>query len=376
MSQQPPSPTANHHLKVYHRIATLFFMMTLAVVGLVAYVILTRAQVVVMSAQQPVDADFIVDVSRRPEKEEVPGEVLELTDTMTAQFPSASLAKVEAHSEGTVKISTALGRPQTLIATTRLLTSDEILFRIKKTVVVPASGFVTVDAFADVGGSSGDIGMATFTIPGLNPEVRKYFTVESVTPMTGGTKDVHMVTKEDIEQAAKVLREKLEQQLGETLRQKAGTFSGEFMTTDTVIQTTDVPIGSEAEQFKLTLTAKTTGIFYDKAQFDKAIELHIRESVPFDRSFLRVEEGGVAKTVEKTDLASGLANVRVRAKGVTIISATSPSLDPAKLTGITVDAATEYLEKIDGVASASVRVSPFWAGRTPNIARNIKVEVR
>ena len=81
-------------------------------------------------------------------------------------------------------------------------------------------------------------------------------------------------------------------------------------------------------------------------------------------------------TVEKTDPASGRANLRVLAKGLSIMSLEAPALDPAKLAGVTVEAARGYLEKIDGVASASVKVSPFWAGRLPNIAEHIKVEVR
>ncbi len=39
-------------------------------------------------------------------------------------------------------------------------------------------------------------------------------------------------------------------------------------------------------------------------------------------------------------------------------------------------AAVVYLEQINGVASASIRISPFWSGRLPTAVDNIKVEVR
>jgi hypothetical protein len=376
---QPPSGpnlAANHSLKVYHRIATLFLLLTVGVVGLVVYVVMGRATVVVLSAQEPAETDLIVDVSRDPGEEEVAGEIVEATDSLSQQFPSASLAKVDAHAEGRVRISSRLSRAQTLIATTRLLTPDDVLFRIKETVSVPAGGSVEVDAFADQAGASGDVGHATFTIPGLNPELRKLFAVETVSPMAGGVKEVRMVTKGDVETATKVLREKLEQDLIAALRGKANGFAGEVLTTEVTGALTDVPVGAEAEMFTLTVSAKTTGVFYDKEKFKRLVERRLRETVPFDRVLLNVEEEAMAQSLEKTDPGAGRANIKVKARGATVLSPRSPALDPAKLTGISVEAAETYLEKIEGVSSATVRVSPFWAGRTPNIAKNITIEVR
>ncbi len=367
-------------IALYRRIATVFLVLTAAVVGLVAYVVLSCATVVVLSKQEEAKADFVLDVAGKATAGEVPGVVSTESDTLTQKFPSTSVVKVDAPSTGRVKITSSLFRSQTLVATTRLLTPDGVLFRIKKTVTVPADGSVEVDAFADQPGATGDVGNVTFTIPGLNPDTQRFFKVETVSPMQGGVKEVRMVTKDDVDAAEAVLGDKLKASLAERLRGKAkeagGSMSGELITYDVTKKLTDVPVGEEADAFTLTLTLQATGVLYDESKFADAVRGKLKEQLPFDRSLLSVEAGSVTKDVEKVDLVAGRANLRVTAVGTSVLSPDSPALSRDKIVGVSVDAAKTYLEHVDGVSSASVKVSPFWIGRLPNVADHITVEVR
>ena len=382
LEQLPPqkAAVAAAHVRIYRRIATLFIVLTAGTVALALYVVFAHATVVVLSEQEEVRSEFIVDIARQPTEGEISGDVSETTGELTQKFPSTSLVKVDAHAGGLVRISSTLVRPQTLVATTRLLTPDNILFRIKKTVVVPAQGSVEVEAFADEAGTKGDVGMTTFTIPGLLPGTREKFRAETVEPMSGGIKDVRMVTKSDVEGALEVLKEKLGSELLDKLRRQAEDNGfdgkGEISSVSVASSSTDVPVGSEAAEFSATVKLAASALFYDEEQFRRLLEAHIKEMVPFDRQFVRVEDAATKISVEKTDTAAGRGNLRVAALGVTVLSSTAPVLDPAKIAGVSVDAAVGYLEKLDGVSSASVKVSPFWSGRLPDIAENIKVEVR
>lgn len=376
---QQPVP-GQRSVSVYRRIAATFLALTAGVVALVAYIVFARAEVVVMSNQEEVTANFIVDVARKPVDSEVKGDVFEATETLTQTFPSASLVTVDTHAEGKVKITSTLFRAQTLIATTRLLTPDGVLFRIKKTVVVPANGSVEVEAFADESGPTGDVGMATFTIPGLNPDTRRFFKVETVGPMLGAKKEVRMVTKQDVDAAGEVLTEKLTATLTEALRSKAkdagAPVDGELITIEKTAQVADVPVGSEAPEFAVTVTARATGAFYDRAAFDARVKTSLVERIPVDRDLALVDEASVTREIEKKDLVAGRVNLHVAAKGKSVLSAKSAALDPAKLTNITTESAKQYLERIDGVSSASVRARPFWTHRMPNVASHITIEVR
>src|SRR5687768_11631881 len=208
-------------IAMYRRIVTGFLVLTALCVGLVAYVVLARATVIVLSKQEKAQADFVIDVAEKPTQGEVPGLVFEESETVSQSFPGTSVVKVDVPAEGRVKIGSSLFRNQTLVATTRLLTPDGVLFRIKETVVVPAGGSVEVDAYADVPGPTGNVGNVSFTIPGLNADAQRFFTVVTVTPMDGGLKDVRMVTQTDVDAAASVLGEKLKASLSAKLRTRA-----------------------------------------------------------------------------------------------------------------------------------------------------------
>ncbi len=189
-----------------------------------------------------------------------------------------------------------------------------------------------------------------------------------------------MVTKDDVDAAEAVLGDKLKASLAERLRGKAkeagGSMSGELITYDVTKKLTDVPVGEEADAFTLTLTLQATGVLYDESKFADAVRGKLKEQLPFDRSLLSVEAGSVTKDVEKVDLVAGRANLRVTAVGTSVLSPDSPALSRDKIVGVSVDAAKTYLEHVDGVSSASVKVSPFWIGRLPNVADHITVEVR
>ena len=376
---QVPPPSARS-VALYRRIVTLFLALTAGVVLLAVYVVFSRASVIVLSKQDEVKADILVDVARTPADGEVKGDVFEMQDSVSQTFPATSQASVDARAEGRVKITSAYSRPQTLIATTRLLTPGGVLFRIKNTVTVPANGSVDVDAAADLVGVKGEVSKATFTIPGLNPDLRKLFTATTLAPFVGGKKDARSITQDDVDKAARVLTDKLGKDLSDRLRQKATDAKtpkdGEAMTLETVSKTTDVPVGSGASEFALTVTVKATGVFYDKTGFDTIVRAKLAERLMEDHALLSVDQAAVTKEVDKIDFAAGRVDMQVSAKGIEILSPKAATLDPQKLTGITVDAAQKYLQSLDGVASASVRSKPFWVGRMPNVADHISVEVR
>lgn len=378
---KPGAPAgAQHSLAVYRRIAILFLLLTAGVAALVFYVVFTKAHVVVMSEQENVESEFIIDIARDPASGEVPGDVLEVSDSLIQVFPATSMEEAEVPAEGEVRITSTLSRTQTLVATTRLLTPDEVLFRIDRTVTVPAFGSVEVGVHADEPGEAGDIGHAAFTIPGLNPNTRKHFEVETIEPLAGGVRKVRSVTSGDIANAVEVLEERLvldlTARLGKQAEEKGLSLGGQSVLTETTEQDTDVPAGSEADEFELTVTVRATGVFYDEECLAGQVRSRLRDLIAYDQALSGVEEDTAAREIEKRDLVTGRVNMRVSATGTAIISADAPPLDPEKLTGVSVEAAIQYLEKLEGVSSASIDMSPFWSNRMPDIADHITIEVR
>jgi hypothetical protein len=378
--QQPASMSA-HTAAVYRRIATLFLALTAGVLVMAAYIVFSSAHVVVLSAPQDVKGDFIVDVSRTPDAAEIKGDVFVLSDAATETFPSTSVVGVDQPAVGKVRISSSIGRAQTLIATTRLLTADQTLFRIKQTVVVPANGSVTVDAFATEAGTKGQVPKDTaFTIPGLNDALRPKFAVAAVDDFVSGKQEIRSITQEDLDKAADALKKKLLDGLSDKLKQAAVTAgaptTGQLVVASDVNRDTSAVLGSDAADFPMTVTVKAVGVFYDGIAFDAQVKKRLAEKLYDGRVITTVDPTSLERTVEKQDTVSGRANIGVTVRGTSSLSATSAALSPEKLTGITDDAAKQYLESVDGVASASVKTVPFWMHRMPNVAGHITVEVR
>ncbi len=369
---------ANASLAVYRRIATLFVLFTAGLVALVLYMVFTRATVVVMSAPQTVKDSFLLDVTKSPSSGEIAGGVYEVTDTLTRVFPASSLVNMDVPAEGRVRIESRLTRSQTLVATTRLLAADGRLYRTKKTVTVPGGGGTEVEVFSTVSGRQGETADADFSIPGLNEDLRRYFKVQIIQPISGGSQNIKAVTLEDTEKAKAMLEDELARTLKERLRREAGAATGdaEFTVLTTLGEQSSVQPGEEADSFEMSVTVKAVGVFYDRNSLNQAVRSDLERQLPSGRALNEVAEKDEELHLEKTDLAAGRATLRIAAHGTAVLSPANPSLDPEKLVGITADAAKRYLEKLDGVSSASVSVSPVWASRLPQVAKRIRIEVR
>ena len=370
-----------HPTRLYRFIAIGFVALAAMIVVLTVYVVFSRAQVVVLSKQRDVEADLIVDVSTRPSNKEIAGGVFQLSKSATQTFEASSIVTIEMNAEGKVKIDSTLYRDQTLVASTRLLTEDGILFRLKETVVVPAFGSVEVNVFSIEAGSVGELSAGTkFIIPGLNEETRRFFTVRSVGVMSGGRKDMRLVTPSDIVKAEDLLKERLQSEIAETLREKARTedlsMTGELFAYEITRSTGDMAAGEEAAEFTVSVTVNGQVVFYDQEAFKNRVQQLLADRLPFDRLLARFDLRDDEMSLEKIDLIGQRANIRVKARGSSVLSAEASGLDPAKLVNVTTDAATEYLESLDGVSSASIKMRPFWARRLPGTTKHILIEVR
>ncbi len=167
------------------------------------------ATVTVYPQQAEIRSEQDLTVSASPRQGEVSGQVAEVTVSGSRTQIPADSTRTDGVSGGEVTIINQTGNDQVLIPTTRLLTSDGTLFRIKSRVNVPAHGRIKTRVYADKPGASGDIGPSAFTIPGLSADLQKSITAQSESPMTGGVVASGVLSQSDIDKAEADLREEL-----------------------------------------------------------------------------------------------------------------------------------------------------------------------
>src|SRR5680860_606689 len=178
-------------LHVYRRIATTFIAITIVLVFVIFYFTLTYAFVSIKPNPQEASYDYNITVTEDESKADLEkgvfaGTIINQEVQAERVFASTGQRSVVSEATGRVVISSTHSRAQPLVRTTRLLTSDNVLFRISESVVVPPGESVEVDVYQDdpeepVSVKADD----KFTIPGLNIDLQEIIYAEALSDFTG-----------------------------------------------------------------------------------------------------------------------------------------------------------------------------------------------
>lgn len=357
----------------YRTVAVAFGGMALMLLGAIAYLAFARATITLWIEPKPITATFSVTVSADPTVERaVAGQYLTTTVEGTTPVTASTTSASPARATGTVRIVNTTGRPQPLALSTRLLSESGVLFRTRRRVDVPASGFVDVDVEADQPGKDGEIGPSRFTLPGLRAENQKLVSGSSSAAMTGGTTTASVVSEADLAQAKTTLT-------GELLAKALAQFAEQTkahrppLTVSVINQT--ATSGAKQPALAVALQLSVTAVAYDAAGLDARIREELQASLRHGEQITAIAPDHPL-TLRSSDEPTKSAVVTVTASGTARLTSASPSLSASQFTAQTRAAVAETAEKISGVKGTSVRLFPFWASRTPRSAEKIHIVIK
>jgi hypothetical protein len=241
---------------------------------------------------------------------------VETDTTASAEYAaSGTVPAKDARATGVVNIVNTTSRSFTFVATTRLMSKEGVLFRLKSQTLIPPNGVVAAEVVADVAGASGDIGPTTFILPGLSGDVQKQVYAESAAPMTGGSGVVKAVSEADISRAKANLRAQAAKEAIENFRAMVG--GGERLLNDLVVSSetkfTVPEIGAAAEKFTASLVTHSRAlIFAESAIEDLVIAEYMKSHPDADPKTLTVRNA--IYIVQAYDTVKDRAEVRVEAE--------------------------------------------------------------
>lgn len=226
-------------------------------------------------------------------------------------------ARREGKARGQVEIVNESGASQTLVATTRLLSSGGVLFRLDERVIVPPRSRVTAAVTADQPGPQGDVPAGRFTIPGLSSALQRVIYAESSEPMKGGVVlEGAPFTEADLAAAQDAILDGAEETLLHVAAEKAG---------DELIVLGDL-LSAEARIVSAPTVGEPTGDFTVKAVLEgRALALsreeigrHLQTALsarlgPGEDAAMYALSEPVIEVVE-ADLEAGTATVIIRAE--------------------------------------------------------------
>jgi hypothetical protein len=382
----PKKPDEDHvhvasqpSLKLYRRIAIGFVLLVVGILAVVLYASLVKAEIYVDPVEEVVKTEFLLDVVRTPtEENDVRGRVMSGTVGRTQTFePSGEgQREVEGTASGTVTIYNDSSQSQPLIATTRLLTPDEVLFRIQEDVTVPANGSVQVEARADQPGEQGDVGPTEFIIPGLSEVRQEAVYAENSEPFTGGLQTISVLSEDDIQRAETRLRERLVSDGKDLLREEVGdVYGGESFESEIVQKEIDAEAGEEVDEFEVSMTVSVTGVFFDDQAVSELATMRLYDELSGGREFVSVNKDEMQVEVERVNVEEEQANLRVYMDGVAITSQTSQALQPGRFTGKSPQEIRNMLEGEGLAESVRVELTPSWIGSAPRLEDHIMIKI-
>ena len=368
-------------LKVYQRIAVAFVFMTFFLLLAVLYLSVSRATITVIANPRVVAVDTLVEAVANPTAD---GQLSGIVRTQSfetqkmIQLPEDGATPTQEKAGGTVTIINESNASQTLVATTRLLSKEGVLFRIDASVNVPAHGQKDVVAHADVPGLSGEIGPTQFTIPGLPESMQQTIYAVSVDSMKGGISYRRVLSQKDIDDAVSSVSMGVFEEAKSTMSASIdrNVFSGDSYSMNIASQSASVPVGAETGNFTLTLSMNITAVYYDANAVKRYALSQLYTRVPEGYTVEGVSTDAVQMTVKDADVQKGEATLGVYLEGEAIISESSQVLSKDRFVGRAPNEVLTLLRASDAVKDASVSFTPFWLERVPTLKDHISIVIK
>lgn len=362
-------------VRFYKIVALTFLFLTISLLGLITFVSSKRADVTIITRSDTVDAAFSFDVGTDVENMPVKAIVTSTIVTVSKTYSPKGERQITGKSTGTVTLYNDSKTAQPLVATTRLLTADGVLFRMKNGTTVPALGKIDVEVYADKDGQISDIRVGEFTIPGLSSVRQKEVYAKSDRPITGGMKTVGIVSSNDIQKGTEEVLQELKQAGQDDFIKK---YSGKKAVT-TVVQYVvepDKKIGTETDSFVLTGKATVVAVVYDDQEMNKYANELLNKQIVDNSEILESTADAPSVTIENYDVSKGTAVVKVLQNGVVNIDPNSRELQKIMFFGKTEDELRRYLLSLNHIQSVEVKFKPFWNSTVPHVADHVNVVVK
>ena len=378
----PVASRSNPAHKSYRHIAFVFIILAVILILGVTYLALSKVTITLTPSNATVDYDFTLTLADNPENNTsttviLPAKIMGSESPVEQKFSVAAGSAVDAQAEGTVTIYNNRGAGQTLIATTRLLTPEGKIFRLKDKITVPANSSLQAKIQADEKGVGGNIPPTAFTIPGLSESLQKLVYGKSTTPMTGGTRQIGRLTATDVEKAELELTKKSSAdviaQFFEALDDKNLVLIGSQ--TKLTDGKADQELGSEVSSFTFSGQLTVSAVFAKQNEILELAKTKLKESQGAKSEFVSVDPASLTYELMAVDTEKLAAQVKVSISGLATLDPSKDIFDKNLLVGFTENDLKLYFSQFDSIKDTKIEFTPFWVKKVPILKDHIIIKI-
>jgi hypothetical protein len=375
---QKPEKPAKKGGTVFKKILIVFAVVLVGIAALSNFV-LNKTKITIYPKTQVVNLTETINLK---------GNVMQEEKTFAQEFSATGITQEGKKAEGTVRLyngySTAA---QILVANTRLISSDGLLFRTKARVTVPGGtyvkgklqpGLVDVQIIADQVGKDYNIGSDTFSVPGFagTPKYTSFYG-KSENDMAGGfTGQVAQITKADIDNAKNVMAERARSEGETSLKAQipaASVLPPEALSFEILDQSSSFAAGDKESKFTYQVKSRAKAVVFENADLQNSASQKVI-SAAGDNKSIKEQSMQINWEMNSVDMNSGNVVLGCRISATVYAQIDTDSLK-VSLIGKPLTNAKTILGQIPEADRAQIKSWPFWINKIPNDPAKVEMRV-
>ncbi len=352
-------------------VALNFALLTLIVLASMAYFSLSEATIVITSPQEEYMLNEKVEMGIG---KDIPGTVQKQEFSDASSFQASAQSTTSASSLSFITIVNTSNKEQQLRATTRFLTNDNILYRLKEFRAVPPQGHVDAEVTPDKAGSRSLQNGETLTLPALWPGLQDKIYGKAIdTPSV--TKTRYVLSDDDVARAKEALSAKLLDKAFESLHATMPNLTKENIVPGTLTFSSDKKVGDETQTFTMEVKGTIQTFTYSTDDVEKFMAAKAMLSVPDGKEYDSLKKNTLRTTPLSYDTETQVGTLRVSATALFNLASLAPVIDKNQIAGLPKDKAIAKIQAMLPHTTIQVRFWPFWVRTIPTLTDHIRIRI-
>jgi phosphoribosyl-ATP pyrophosphohydrolase len=386
LQKSPAVSKKANSLNLYKRIVLRSGFLTFLLLLIAAYFLLPSLKISIQPSFEATADTISFSVSSGETKVDsviasnsrnLSGEVQFITLTAEKVYESSGEELLGQEVVGEVTLHNEYSRAQPLVANTRLLSSDNKLYRLRESVNIPAGETVKVKVYADQVSQEMAIGPSRFSIPGLWLGLQDRIYATSEKPFEYKHQIKAYVKQADIDQAMIDIKN--------TLAKKAEVTIGALTANDQNIAylldddqlkiDINTKLGEETTEFIVAAENELVLAFFPKKEAENLIKAKLSFLLTDDKRVTGFDPNNIIYRLEGYDREAQSASVNAAFKANMTLRTDAQIIDRRQLVGLNQEQIAEYLKSFPEIDSYRLEFFPAFIKTAPSIPDRIKVNV-
>ena len=365
--------------RVYVKIVSVFLVLTVLAIFIVIHFAVSKVTIkIYANLANKTDAvlvEMMPETSPDITAESFLGKIITVEFETELSSPSTIKTVESDKAGGYVTIHNNYSKSQPLVATTRLLTPDNKLYRIQNGVTVPAGGNVEVWAEADEAGDQFIIDATNMIIPGLWEGLHELIYAEAKDGMSLTSLPKYVATQQDLDTTQQKLTIQAETEalnlINASLPEKLVINKDRLFLKFTELDSTN--IGSTSEEIYLKQAVTAYGLVFSEEDLQNRAQEKFNNELTSQEKIVKFLPSDFSYEILEINTETEKAVLDVTMTAVISTNEKMAQIDKEKLIGLDKANIETYLQSI-GVEQTEIKFFPVWLRKVPKIQDHIIIE--